>query len=133
MSIFFFRSREELPSGCYLTDCAVSGGRLEDFLSAALSAAHGRLCVRICPVYMEFPLPCFNGTGRVLSRQEALSRPGSDRLHISGDLCTGYFTYWEHNRLRLVLFDTQETLEKKLRCCQAAKVPYVLLEGWKAE
>ncbi len=133
MSISFFRSLEELPSGCYLTDCAVSGGRMEDFLSAALSAAHGKLCVRISPVYMEFLLPCFGGTGRVLSRHEALSLPGSDRLHISRDLCTGYFTYLEHSRLRLVLFDTQETLEEKLRCCQTAEVPYVLLEGWKAE
>lgn len=133
MSISFFRRREELPSGCFLTDCAVSGGSLTAFLSRALAAAQGKLCVRIAPVYMEIPLPSSCGTGRVLSRQEAQALPGSQHLHVSSALCTGYFTCFRQNSLHLVLFDTQETLQKKLQCCKNAGVPYVLIEGWKAE
>ena len=133
MSISFFRRREELPSGCYLTDCAVSGGSLEAFLSSACAAAQGRLCVRISPVYMDFPLPCFRGTGRALSRQEAQSLRGNCRLHLSHALCTGYFTCLHQGSLHLVLFDTQETLKRKLQCCRTAGVPYVLIEGWQAE
>lgn len=133
MSISFFRRREELPSGCYLTDCAVSGGSLETFLSSALSAAQGRLCVRISPVYMDFPLPALNGAGRELSRQEAQGLRGNCCLHTSPALCTGYFTYHRQNSLHLVLFDTRETLQRKLQCCRTAGIPYVLIEGWQAE
>ena len=133
MSISFFRRREELPSGCYLTDCAVSGGSLEKFLSSACCAAQGRLCVRIAPVYMDFPLPCFRGTGRELSRQKAQELRGNRCLHVSSALCTGYFTCLHQNSLHLVLFDTQETLKRKLQCCRTAGVPYVLIEGWQAE
>ena len=133
MSISFFCRREELPSGCYLTDCAVSGGSLEAFLSSACSAVSGRLCVRISPVYMDFPLPCFGGAGRELSRQEAQELRGNRCLHISHSLCTGYFTCLRQGSLHLVLFDTQETLQGKLQRCRTAGVPYVLLEGWQAE
>ena len=126
MSISFFRRREELPSGCYLTDCAVSGGSLEKFLSSACCAAQGRLCVRIAPVYMDFPLPCFSGAGRELSRQEAQSLPGFRQLRCSDALCTGYFTYLRDGILHLVLYDTQETLERKLSCCRLVGIPYVL-------
>ena len=133
MSISFFRLESELPPGIYLTDCAVSGGSLEAFLSSACSAAQGRLCVRIAPVYMDFPLPCLGGTGRELSRQEAQELRGNRRLHFSSALCTGYFTELRQSSLHLVLFDTRETLQKKLQCCRTAGVPYVLLEGWQAE
>ncbi len=126
MSISFFRRESQLPPGVYLTDCAVSGGTLEGFLIAALSAAQGRLCVRLSPVYMDVPLPCPSGLGRIISPQEAQSLPGFRQLRCSSSLCTGYFTYLRDGALHLVLYDTQETLERKLECCRLVGVPYVL-------
>lgn len=126
MSISFFRRESELPPGIYLTDCAVSGGTLEGFLTLALSAAQGRLCVRLSPVYMDVPLPCPGGTGRFLSPQEAQSLPEFRQLRYSDALCTGYFTYLRDAALHLVLYDTRETLERKLSCCRRVGVPYVL-------
>ena len=126
MSISIFRHESEVPAGVSLTDCAVSGGTLSSFLSGALAAAQGRLCVRISPIYMEFPLPCPSGTGRLLSPQEARARLGSGTLHISRALCTGYFTFLRDGKLWLMLYDTPETLEQKLACCRACGVPYVL-------
>lgn len=82
--------------------------------------------MRLSPVYMDVPLPCPGGTGRFLSPQEAQSLPEFRQLRCSDALCTGYFTYLRDAALHLVLYDTRETLERKLGCCRRVGVPYVL-------
>ena len=70
--------------------------------------------------------PYPGGTGRFLSPQEAQSLPEFRQLRCSDALCTGYFTYLRDAALHLVLYDTRETLERKLGCCRRVGVPYVL-------
>lgn len=128
MSITVCRSPARLPEDCFLVRCAVSGGTLEEFLGKALEAAHGILCVRIAPVYMDFTLPCFSGAGALLTEEEAARLAQGKTRRFSQALCTDYFCYLAGETLHTVLADTPETLRKKLRMAEAAGVPYALAE-----
>lgn len=119
---------EEIPTGYFLTDCAVSGGRLKDFLQAALDAAQGRLCVRLEPVFMDFPLPCPSGTGRRLTLTQLRALYTGQPCHGSPALGGEYFTLVRDGQAHGVLFDTQESLVEKYRLLRRLSVPLVLVE-----
>ncbi len=134
MSITVYRRPEELPESCLLADCAVSGGTLEAFIRGAMEAAHGRLCLRILPVYADFPLPCSPGQEQMLARDAAATLGQSQSRHYSQALGTEYFTYTEHGRLHAVLYDTQDTLRGKLRLADSLGVPCALVpQDFRAE
>jgi hypothetical protein len=123
LSIQVLSHRDELPAGTYLTDCAVSGGTLEGFLKEALQVAQGQLCVRLSPVRMEFLLPCFSGQGTVTASKEGYT------MHFSEALCTEYGTCLAEGQLHCILWDTHETLKRKLRLAESLHIPMALIES----
>ena len=119
---------ERLPPGTYLGDCAVSGGTLENYLRQALGLHGKNLCIRIAPVYMDFPLPCPGGVGRPLSAEELRSLRREEPCFFSPALCTEYFTCVRQGQAHAVLFDSMNSLQKKLALCREVGVSMVLIE-----
>lgn len=123
-----YASEGQLPPGTYLGDCAVSGGTLRGYLQEALGLYGGKLCIRIAPVYMDFPLPCPSGVGRSLSADEAQAlRQGAPCL-FSPELGTNYFTRVIQGQAHVVLLDSPETLTQKFDLCQSLGVSMALVE-----
>lgn len=128
MSTTVCAAAQEIPPGYFLADCAVSGGCLRDFLRAAMDACGGRLCLRLAPVYMDFPLPCPSGRGQALTARELKARYGGEPCHVSRSLCTEYFTQLREGQAHVVLFDTLQSLREKYRAAAECDVPLVLVE-----
>lgn len=128
MSITVYARETQLPDGCFLADCAVSGGRLRDYLVSALAAAEGRLCVRIAPVFMDFTLPCLSGIGQTLTLEALKSLRGNTPCHFSEALCTQYFTYLQDDCAHVAFFDSVDTLRQKLQIAEAVGVSMALIE-----
>lgn len=127
MSITVCRNRDQIPPGFYLADCAVSGGTLEAFLRACMELTKGQLCVRIAPIAMDFPLPCPGGKGTPISQDKLEQLKKTHACHFSSALQMNYLTYMDGPQLHGVLFDTKETLRKKLNLAERLGVPMALL------
>ncbi len=119
---------EQLPPGTYLGDCAVSGGTLAGYLRQALGLYGKNLCIRIAPVYMDFPLPCPGGVGRTLTAAELKSLRREEPCFFSPALGTEYFTCFRQSQAHAVLFDSMSSLQKKLALCRELGVHMVLIE-----
>ena len=128
MSMTVCSSLTSLPPGCFLCDCAVSGGTLDSFLHSARKEAEGLLCVRLAPVYMDFTLPCPGGVGKTLTAAELKALYPGTTCYFSKSLCTEYFTYAKDCQAHVVLFDSLRSLQEKYRRIRAAGIPYVLIE-----
>lgn len=128
MSMTVFSSADSLPPETLLADCAVSGGRLEDYLRNLRALETGPVCVRLSYMTMDFPLPCPTGGGIPLTRQEALKRSRGHTLHLSAALGTGCFTQWDGKSLHAILMDTPETILRKYRLLQQLEFTMVLAE-----
>ena len=128
MSIILCSTTAELPGDHWVADCAVSGGTLSEGLRALLRAAEGRLCVRIAPVYWDFPLPCPDGAGERLTAPQLQALRENAPCHVSEALCVEYFTCLRQNQAHVVLYDTEETLKRKLKIADQCGVPYALVE-----
>lgn len=128
MSMTVCTSVRALPPGYCLAECGVSGGLFTDYLRAVLEAAEGRLCLRLSPIRMEFPLPCPTGQGRALSEAELVRLRGDAPCYFSDALCTEYFTLLRQGAAWTVLFDTERSLREKLRRAEACGVPMALVE-----
>ena len=126
MSITVFRDPKDIPSGFYLTDCAVSGGTLEAFLNTAMALSGGKLCIRLNLTAMDFTFPCQTGRGTPVTsaRIEQLKR--DHPCHFSPALMTKYLSFLTGGELHAVLFDTEETLDQKLKLAEALGVPMAL-------
>lgn len=131
MSIHVYGSLHELPPGFYLTDCAVSGGTLESFLRSALELSGGRLCVRIRPYSMDFPLPCPSGIGTVLPEELLHRVREAYPCHFSPALGTNYLTYLDSGVLHAVLFDNERSLGYKLTLCEKLGIPSAFIPDQK--
>ena len=118
----------DLPAGVRILDCAVSGGNLREALGLLLDRTGGRLCLRLSPVYMAFPLPCPGGVGRSLTPEALRSGYQGEPCHFSEALCTEYYTRMGPGGPEAVLFDTEESLLAKYRAMEAAGVPWCLAE-----
>lgn len=127
MSITVYTRESEVPAGVYLADCAVSGGSLSAYLRSALRSAGEKLCVVLCPVYMDFPLPCPTGVGTPLSAEALKTLRGNAPCYFSQSLCTEYFTYLRDGKAHVVLFDSMKSLQAKLRAAEDAGIPMVLV------
>ena len=66
---------------------------------------------------MDFVLPCRSGEGTPLTPEElsALREKCGAAVFFSEELCANYFSYTAQGRAHFVLFDTAETLRRKLR------------------
>lgn len=129
MSTTVCSSLDQVPVGFFAADCAVSGGSLRAGITALLQAAEGRLCLRIAPVYMDFPLPCPDGTGRPISSEELTLLRGDLPCHYAEALCAEYFTLLREDGAHAVLFDSRRSLMDKYRLSRELGVPYVLIES----
>lgn len=87
-------------------------GRLKRL--AALYGAE-RLALELELTYTEYTLPCPTGLGSLVS-PKALPPL---RPFYSTRLCANYATYLKNRRLRLLLWNTPQTLAKKLRLASA--------------
>lgn len=123
MSITVYRHLRDIPSDCFLADCAVSGGTLEDFLRKALELSEGKLCLRLQKTAMDFLLPCPSGIGAPVSTAELEQLREKYPCHFSPALMTDYLTHIEVGQLHLTLFDTEETIAKKLKLAETLGVP----------
>lgn len=127
MSITVCRNRDQVPPGFYLADCAVSGGTLEAFLRACMELTKGQFCVRIAPIAMDFPLPSPGGKGVSISQDKLERLKKAHACHFSSALQMNYLTYLEDSQLHGVLFDTKETVRKKLALAESLGVPMAML------
>ncbi len=96
---------------------ALSGGSLRALLEEAVKKYGAeRVAVGVERVSMDFPLPCRSGYGAPLSQESlaALRRRYQTPVFFSEALCAKYFTYRACGKTRLVLFDDDETVRRKL-------------------
>lgn len=106
-------------SGASLLFCsALSGGNYQRRLrSAVRTYGARRIALDAQWLRMEFPLPCPSGQGTLLTAQQLAAL--MERHHpiplFSEELCAYYFTYCDEGVHRFVLYDTAESMLKKLR------------------
>ena len=105
-----------------LIETALSGGSLQELLEEAV-AKYGtaRLALGVERTAMDFPLPCRGGYGTPLTQDAlaALRRRCGTAVFFSEALCAKYFTYHSGGQTRLVLFDDDETVSRKLALAQS--------------
>ena len=118
----------EIPGGSYLADCAVSGGTLRQTIQRMLRAAGGKLCLRLQPIYMDFPLPCPSGIGQEISQETLTAIRRDTPCFFSEELCMEYAAALREDQLHVLLYDTPETLQRKFRLAEELEVPYLLVE-----
>lgn len=106
------------PNASVLFCTALSGGNFQVRLrKAARAFGARRIALDTQWLRMEFPLPCPSGRGRLLGTKElsALITQQKPVSLFSSELCANYFTYCRGGEHRFVLYDTAETILKKLR------------------
>ena len=105
-----------------LIGTALSGGSLRELLEEAV-AKYGtaQLALGVERTAMDFQLPCRTGYGTPLTQDTlaALRRNCGAPVFFSEALCAKYFTYRSGGETRLVLFDDDETVSRKLALAQS--------------
>lgn len=107
--------QEAAPGACSLLNTALSGGTFADFLHAQKNPE--RCALDVERLRMDFALPARSGRGTPLSPAafQQLMEQRHPTVFFSKALCARYFTYFQEERLHLVLFDDAETIRQKLR------------------
>lgn len=114
------------PKGYRQILLAVSGGTLEGYIRQAMAETQGRLCLRLSPQYIDFPLPCSDGCGQELTAQDLKECYDGQTVHFSPELVMEYFTYLSSGQqLHVVLYDSQKTLREKYRLAKHLGVPSI--------
>ncbi|MDO4810648.1 MAG: hypothetical protein Q3985_01760 [Eubacteriales bacterium] len=99
-----------------LINTALSGGSLSERLTQAVSQfGASRLVLDLQRLLMDFPLPCPQGEGAVLSLDSLRDLQQGRAVYFSEELCARYFTYRRGNATRFVLFDDADTLRRKMQ------------------
>lgn len=115
------------PQDHQMVSCAVSGGTLEAFVRKCLEETGGKLCLKISPQYVVFPLPCASGKGRPLTPKELEQLYHGQTVHYSEAFKMEYFTYLEQGTLQAVLFDSERSLREKFKLAKNLNVPLVFI------
>ena len=105
-----------------LIGTALSGGSLREVLEEAVAKYDAaQLALGVERTAMDFPLPCRNGYGTPLAPEalDTLRRRCGAPVFFSEALCAKYFTYRRDGETRLVLFDDDETVGRKLALAQS--------------
>lgn len=109
--------RKVLPEAGILIPSSLSGGTLEQRLEDAERASPGRCWLRLERLRMRFPLPCPSGVGTEMTQDEL------DRLLQNGP---GFYSpefccrYCYDLPAGIVLYDTDDTWDRKLELAQSA-------------
>lgn len=112
------RYAPSFPAASVLLCTALSGGDFQTRLKKA-AREHGarRLALDVQWLRMDFPLPCPSGCGQALTAEALAALMGAQKpvALFSEALCAEYFTYARGAEHHFVLFDTEESILKKLR------------------
>lgn len=107
-----------VPEAFVLIGTALSGGTLRERLSDA-AARYGaqRIALDCQRLAVDITLPCRSGDGTPLTREElaALRERSGSAVFFSDELCANYFSYFDRAQAHFVLFDTAETLRRKVQ------------------
>ena len=119
------------PHARLLVSSALSGGSLRQRLTEAL-AQHGRerVVLALERAAEDFPLPAPKGCGTPLRLEELrqMMRRLHPNVYFSEELCAQYFTYRSQDgQVRLVLYDSQDSLRQKLQTARNAGVARCLM------
>ena len=125
------RQTDQIPWGWFLGDCAVSGGTLDSYLKEAMCFSGGKICIRLRPISVIFPLPCSTGVGIRPSQEKIRYLCSNHSAHFSDRLMTNYLTYKTNEGLFCLLFDTEDSLCRKMELLKALRIPMVLVEDQK--
>jgi hypothetical protein len=121
--------------GAMLVSTALSGGSLEERLRQALKRCPD-LALDLERLRRRFPLPCPDGQGEPISREEleGYLRRGA-KAQFSRELMCKAFPLEDGEDSAFVLFDDRETLTEKVRLAEALGVGrgFLLLGEWSAE
>ena len=94
--------RELLPEASLLISSAICGG---DIRTRFEEAAHARSCYLLLePMRMHFTLPCPDGCGEAIH-----TIPDGPRFYSDALFCN-----YTHSPGRVILWDTEQTLEQKI-------------------
>lgn len=96
------------PQCGVLISSAISGGSFRQRLQDAASCYDGRCWLLVEPIRARFPLPCSSGVGTPLDAPPDV--PG----FFSRELCCQYAHFCKDDQAWFLLWDTEETIEKKV-------------------
>ena len=119
------------PSGKVLISSAISGGTLTARITQAVEHfGTDRVVLALERSAEDFTIPAPSGCGTPLSSchlENLLHQTGSS-VFFSRELCTNYFTYLDRQeQAHFVLFDTTETLLRKMEIARRCKLRQFLL------
>lgn len=112
-----------------LISSAISGGTLRRRLCDAI-AQYGapRVTLAIECLSQQFPLPCPTGQGVPLTAVELQRHLDlHPTLHSAEEFCARYFTLCNDTQTSLVLFDTADTIQQKLRLARDLGLSQVMV------
>jgi len=104
--------------GIAVINTALSGGNLKERMQeAAEQFGRERVALDLERLIMSFPLPCPDGKGAPLRREQLdeLMRTHAPLSFYSPDLAAKYFTYAKNGTYRFVLYDDTQTIREKIR------------------
>lgn len=103
-----------LPRCGVLISSALSGGTFLQRVEDAVRCYPRRCWLLVEPMSMEFPLPCPSGTGTAVPMEPF------QRQFFSEDLCCQYTHFLRNQQGVMVLWDTAESLSRKMELAKAA-------------
>lgn len=110
-----------LPGCGVLISSALSGGTFSQRTTEAARAYPRRCWLLVEPMSMEFPLPCLNGEGSEVT----ITNYGIQ--FYSDALCCQYTHFLQNQQGRIVLWDTEASLRRKMELAKdAGFLGYVL-------
>lgn len=108
-----------------VTQSALSGGNLEEYISSLLEKYPNRIAVSIRPICTDFALPSKDSEGTPISDEERMERikKYDSGVFFSSDLCAKYFTYMDENENgHFVIFDDDSTISAKIQRLNALDI-----------
>ena len=103
-----------LPRCGVLISSAISGGTFSQRVEEAARAYPRRCWLLAEPIAEEFPLPCPSGSGSQITIIDY------DKLFRSDALCCQYTHFLRDQQGIMVLWDTKETMRRKMELAKAA-------------
>ena len=108
-----------LPDDAVLLSTQLCGGCLSDLLKTAQAQYGMNLWLFIEPLCHVFPLPCPDGNGKEISREESTRLQSCHTVYDAPEFLCRYCTFREQAHLWVHLFDTAETISQKLALADA--------------